>query len=143
MVRLVAIRATLRTFLWRRPLQRCCGYLPGTQECAQGVCIREPGVQGEVLERDRGSCAFVAAPKLAELTASALEVRDSFVTSVLLPKKDGTSRGSPLRCATWPSMTGYRSWRIPPVSDVCRYMALLVGSEHLRIHLPRTRLNSG
>ena len=82
MVRLVAIRATLRTFLWRRRLQRCCGYLPGTQECAQGVCIREPGVQGEVLERDRGSCAFVAAPKLAELTASALEVRDSFVTSV-------------------------------------------------------------
>src|SRR5215212_5569090 len=82
MVRLVAIRATLRTFLWRRPLQRCCGYLPGTQECAQGVCIREPGVQGEVLERDRGSCAFVAAPNLAELTASALEVRDSFVTSV-------------------------------------------------------------
>src|SRR5215218_6717791 len=88
-------------------------HLPATQECAQGVRIGQPGVQGEVLERDRGSCAFVAAPKLAELTASALEVRDSFVTSVLLPKKDGTSRGSPLRCATWPSMTGYRSWHIP------------------------------
>src|SRR5215213_2370043 len=113
MVSLTTAISSADSDLWRLPIQRCCGCLPGSQECAQGVCIREPGVQGEVLERDRVSCAFVAAPKLAELTASALEVRDSLVTSVLLQKKDGTSRGSPLRCATWPSMTGYRSWHIP------------------------------
>src|SRR5215212_8483199 len=82
MVSLTTAISSADSDLWRLPIQRCCGYLPGTQECAQGVCIREPGVQGEVLERDRGSCAFVAAPNLAELTASALEVRDSFVTSV-------------------------------------------------------------